>query len=100
MRIRVCGRSFKVLDAAVRDSDPPEPLTLAALNRANKEFFGPCGTADAAVTLEELAKLVAQDNKLRNDWNNPAPNRAAGNRREWNALAHLNELNKKFWERH
>jgi hypothetical protein len=98
--MRSCGRSFRTIDAAVRDSDPPETLTLAALNRANKEFFGPCGTADAALTLEELAKLVAQDNKLRNNWSAAAPNPAAANVREWNALKNLNELNRKFWEAH
>jgi hypothetical protein len=77
MRMRVCGTKIIATDAAPR-SDPPEPLTL-----------------------EELGDRVAQDTRLRNaSWSSPAPNPAAANVRDWNALKHLNELNKRFWERH
>jgi hypothetical protein len=76
MRLRICGTKIIATDAAPR-SDPPE------------------------ATLEELGDRVAQDTRLRNaSWSSPAPNPAAANVRDWNALKHLNDLNKKFWERH
>jgi hypothetical protein len=77
MRMRVCGTKITTTDAAPR-SNPSEALTL-----------------------EELGARVAEDTKLRNDsWRSPAPNPAASNVRDWNALKNLNELNKRFWERH
>jgi hypothetical protein len=76
MRLRICGTKIIATDAAPR-SNPPE------------------------ATLEELGDRVAQDTRLRNEsWRSPAPNPAAANVRDWNALKNLNELNKKFWERH